>query len=555
MVFAGKMKNAKDMFAAGGQSPWWVSGLSAFMTMFSAGTFVIWGGIAYKYGFVAVAINLCYGISAMGVGFFFAGRWRKLGVNSAAEYLQVRFGGSIVQFYTWFKGVLSLFSTGGSVYALSKIVCALMPLPIGHILADPSTGYMSVPITSVALCLMVIVITFSGGLWAVLVTDVLQFVILTISVVFVVPLILIKVGGIGTFIEAAPEGFLSPVAADFSWWFLVGWMTINFFNFGGDWAFVQRYVCVPTVKDAKKSAYMVGVLYLVSPIIWMLPPLVYRVINPNADTEQAYILACKLVLPAGMIGLMVAAMASATASMATTRLNVFAGAFTTEVYHRLINKAASESQLVFVGRLVTIVLGAVVIAGALLIPKYGYTKFIVDINTLLYVPLILPSVWGLFSRKIGLAAVWATTISGFVAAYIVKFALAREGFLTEVELLNPLVTWIADNSRIADMLSGIVMPMVLLSSIEFFSKKESPRWGRIEEGRRTFRELPSVKVSTLPGKMVVVAVIAIGVGMLGLALFNRDQAVILTIFAFCLLAIGGMGFGLLRRADSRSSKA
>jgi len=47
MVFAGKMKNSKEMFAAGGQSPWWVSGLSAFMTMFSAGTFVVWGGIAY----------------------------------------------------------------------------------------------------------------------------------------------------------------------------------------------------------------------------------------------------------------------------------------------------------------------------------------------------------------------------------------------------------------------------------------------------------------------------------------------------------------------------
>ena len=55
-VFANKMKSSKDMFVAGGQSPWWVSGLSAFMTMFSAGTFVVWGGIAYKYGAVAILI-------------------------------------------------------------------------------------------------------------------------------------------------------------------------------------------------------------------------------------------------------------------------------------------------------------------------------------------------------------------------------------------------------------------------------------------------------------------------------------------------------------------
>ena len=89
MVFANKMKSSKDMFVAGGQSPWWVSGLSAFMTMFSAGTFVVWGGIAYKYGAVAIAINLCYGVSALLVGWFLASVWRKAGVDSAAEFLRL----------------------------------------------------------------------------------------------------------------------------------------------------------------------------------------------------------------------------------------------------------------------------------------------------------------------------------------------------------------------------------------------------------------------------------------------------------------------------------
>ena len=45
-IFSRRMKNSKDMFSAGGQAPWWVSGLSGFMTVFSAGTFVVWGGIA-----------------------------------------------------------------------------------------------------------------------------------------------------------------------------------------------------------------------------------------------------------------------------------------------------------------------------------------------------------------------------------------------------------------------------------------------------------------------------------------------------------------------------
>ena len=121
MVFAGRMKSSSDMFAAGGQSPWWVSGLSGFMTMFSAGTFVVWGGIAYRYGFVAVAINMCYGVAALFVGWFVAGRWRAMGINSAAGFLQLRFGGAVVQFYTWFQGAVNIGSLGGAIYALSMI--------------------------------------------------------------------------------------------------------------------------------------------------------------------------------------------------------------------------------------------------------------------------------------------------------------------------------------------------------------------------------------------------------------------------------------------------
>lgn len=561
-VFAGKMKNSKEMFAAGGQSPWWVSGLSAFMTMFSAGTFVVWGGIAYKYGSVAIAINLCYGVSALLTGWLLAGVWRRAGVDSASEFLQLRYGGSIVQFYTWFKGSLTLFSTGGAVYALSKIVCALMPLPVGHFLADPTTGHLSVPLTSIVICLIVIIITFVGGLWAVLMTDVLQFVILTVSVIFVVPLILIKVGGFGSFIEKAPEGFLSPVAAQYSWWFLIGWMIINFFIFAGDWAFVQRWVCVPTEKDAKKAAYLIGGLYLVSPMFWMIPPLLYRVIQPDVDTEQAYILACKYVLPAGMLGLMVAAMASATASMATTRLNVYAGAFT-EAFHRILIKDASEKRLVFVGRMVTILLGLFVMAGALMIPKYGYTDFIIDINKLLYVPLFLPTVWGLFSKKLPLKAVWITTGICFAVSFVFKFGHPSDGFLPNWSLYENLVLpfilpsleWAKANKGTADLMVGILLPFIILLFFELFAKKEYQGWARAEKAKKAFHEQPTAQVYTLPGKMVAISLVVIAALMAGLAIFNGEEAGVLLTLTVVLLGIAGVLFHFLRKADQKGEEA
>src|SRR5690606_4112441 len=82
-----KISSTKDMFNAGGRSPWWLSGVSAFMTAFSAGTFVVWGGIAYTQGAVAISILMVLGISSIIVGKYLAARWKSYGYNSAAEFL------------------------------------------------------------------------------------------------------------------------------------------------------------------------------------------------------------------------------------------------------------------------------------------------------------------------------------------------------------------------------------------------------------------------------------------------------------------------------------
>jgi len=100
LVFARKNKSSADMFSTGGQSPWWASGLSAYDHVLR-GTFVVWGGIAYQQGVVAIAINCCYGIAAFVIGYFVAARWKKLGVGSPAEFLELRIGESVVVFYTW----------------------------------------------------------------------------------------------------------------------------------------------------------------------------------------------------------------------------------------------------------------------------------------------------------------------------------------------------------------------------------------------------------------------------------------------------------------------
>lgn len=521
VYFYQRNKNSSDMFNAGGQSPWWVSGLSAFMTMFSAGTFVVWGGIAFRYGAVAIAISMCYGIAAFIAGRLLAGRWKRLGVESATEYLGLRFGPSIVQFMTWLQGLVGLFTLGGTLYALAVVVAALIQLPPGSPLADPATGRLSVDYLSLALCAVVIVVTMVGGLWAVLMTDVLQFIVLSVSVAVVVPLIIEAAGGWTAFVAAAPEGFFAPVAADFTWVFLTLWVVVHAFKIGGEWAFVQRFTCVPNARSAQRAAYLFGVMYLVSPIFWMLPPMVYRVVNPTANPEDAYILACRHVLPPGLVGLMIAAMVPATMSTATTLLNVYAGAFTTEVYRRLLRQAADPAREVFVGRMITVILGLITVAGTLLIPRLGtLTNFIITLTSLITGPFVLPSIWGLFSRRLSLAAVWWITLGSLATGLLVKFGLLGSGFLTATGWGAELAALLAAHQRVTDLCLGTLPPLLLLAGFELLQRRTDPGWDRIEATRARYVERAQALQSPVPANLCAVSLLWLALVLGGVALID-----------------------------------
>lgn len=609
---AKKIKNPGDMFAAGGRSPWWVSGLSGFMTMFSAGTFVVWGGIAFRLGLVSVVISACYGIAAFFVGWTLAGKWKEMGVTSAAEFLRKRYGPSIVQFYTWTQGLFLLFTLGGAVYALSLVVCTLVVLPVGieetafAFLRNDASGNFSVLWLSVFLVMAVIVVTLSGGLWAVLITDTLQFVVLTVSVLFVVPLIIHEAGGVSGLFSAASNttaddagnNLLSPVAGHFSWFFLFGWVLVHYAKIGGEWAFVQRFTCVPSASDARKSAYIFGAMYLFCPIFWMLPAIAFRTIMPIPETmnaelvsylnpgdyahleevhreslsngqwegvpdedlkvlkessvkrlsERAYILACQYVLPPGMVGLMVAAMISATASMATTQLNVFAGAFTEEVFGRFLRGANQARNMLRMGRLMTFLLGLITLAGAIIIPSLGtFEEYIIAFTASLTFPLILPTIWGLFSRRVTLLAAWLATSLGITVSLTVKFGFQGAGsWFAKSDWAAGMVELASRNTGVADWIVGLAVPLTVLLAFEIFRKEEVDIQWTPAAGTDLQSSAP-VKASSLPAKLVGWSLCLIGCCFLGLLYQAEGQRMVLGLFAGAMLIMGSAILFVLHR--------
>lgn len=534
-------RNATDMFAVSRQAPWWLSGLSAFMSAFSAGTFVVWGGIAYKQGLVAVSILMCSGISSLLVGRFVAGRWASLGITSVGEYVRLRFGNAAVQFYTWVGMVFKMVAMGVALYAFSTLVCALVPLSLTNPLADPTTGHLAKSWATVLSGLLMLVYAISGGLWAVLIIDSIQFVVLTVTVVFVVPLCLAQVGGVSGFLRAVPPGFLAPVSGPFTYLFLLGWVMVHTFKLGGEWVFVQRFLAVSSPRNAQKSSYLFGALYLISPILWMLPPMMYRLINPSANPEQAYFLACAGVLPPGMVGLLLAAMFSSAASYIDGEVNVYAGAVTDDFYKPSIRPQASQRELVLVGRVSSFLIGAVIIGIGVAIPYLGGAeKVVLTITSLLVVAMVMPVLWGLFFAGIRQNAVWWSTGASFGAAAFVKFVLST---LSE----NAFNHWFRANMQVLEVAIGLLVPLLVLLVLEVLASQAAPGFGRVRE-----RVTPIVaddsgnQLSLFPARILAYSMGVLALLMLALVFTAGDKAVLVGGFSLVLASISGGILWVLR---------
>ncbi len=535
-ISAKRISNQDDMFAAGRQAPWWASGLSGFMTMFSAGTFVVWGGIAYKMGLVAVLINICYGIAAMMAGYLVAGRWNKIGVSTPAEYIQLRFGKVGLHFYTWAMMIKKLLAVAVSLYALAILLVALIPLEAGSVFRDETTGNLSLTWAILFFGIIVVLYTMIGGLWAVLMTDVLQFIVLTVVVFMVAALMVNGIDHFDQFVQGLPNDFFSPTSDNYGWFFLMGWVIINFFIVGAEWAFVQRFIAVKSPKDARKSAYLFGVMYLTTPILWLLPPLLFRGINPDVNPEQAYILAAQSVLPVGVLGLMFAGMFSATASMVSSQLNVFAGVLTNDFYRPLVNPSASDHLMVKVGRVFTAILGFILIAVALLVPVMGGAeKIIISINSLLVVPLLAPALWGMFSRRIGVVDMCLVALVSFGLGLFINYGLSiKSGNL--------------------DVLVGVIFPLVMLGAIERLRKNRlDPGWQAVEEKSAAQAlvvegdERKPTKYDPFPEKVVMISLVICALCLFLLsAMSDAGQWIIGICGAFLFVIAVGMKVHLQR---------
>jgi SSS family transporter len=394
------MRTTADYFKAGNAVPWWAAGISMYMSNFTAYTFVGIASLVYAEGLTGLLLETGPALAFLVAAAFFARRWHRLNLMSPPEYLEARFNPLTRTAFSIFGISQTFISSGMRLYAMCKF-------------AEGMTGIPLVP-TIVVCGLVVMTYTLLGGLWAVIVTDFVQFLVLLVAAICLLGLSLWAIfadGGWGVFVAQIPAGYaIFPGAnADHAWgWLLVFWFTY-LLDYNGDWGVIQRMCCTPSEKEARKAA-LLSMAFSVPHAFFLLGPcflarvLFEAEIGPPAvaaAAESVYGRISSLLLPAGLVGVVIAAMLSATMSTLSTAWSVRSASFVNDLYLRFVRPGATDREQIRAGRFAVVVQGAVAVTVALVIAyrSTGLFALAQGLVGLIVVPVIAPLLLALLVHR------------------------------------------------------------------------------------------------------------------------------------------------------------
>lgn len=430
-----KISDTKDFFVSGGKLPWWLSGISHHVSGYSGAVFVAYAALAYTHGFtIYVWWAFTIAISIFVGSFLIAPKWSrlqtKLGIQSPTEYLQQRYNLPTQQLMAWSGVTLKLFDVGAKWAAIAILMNVFTGLPIvtGILLAG---GISLVYITL-------------GGLWAVVWTDFAQFVVQLIAglvMFFVVLDILDGFQSIVTIWDQLPESHSNLFNEPYTAGFALAFLFINFLSYnGGTWNLATRYISSPSGSEARKAALLSAVLYLLWPLILFFPMWAAPILLPDIeDPTRIYALLTMELLPAGLVGLVIASMFANTMSMTSSDANTITAVITRDILPNLSNKFRHlrESPSLFIARLTTVIFTLLTLLVAIYSDTFGgVLGLIVFWFAALLGPISVPMILGLLPtfRHCNSSSAIASIVAGLITFTVIRYI----GYIEVVQLAAPI---------------------------------------------------------------------------------------------------------------------
>ena len=459
-------RGEEDYFLAGRRLSGWLAGASMAATTFSIDTPLYVAGLIGSRGLAGNWEWWSFGLAHVAMALVFAPLWRRSGVLTDAAFTELRYGGAAA---AWLRGIkafllavpVNCIGIGYAFLALRKVVEAL-GLVSGQLLLPGVTDTVGL---LALVAVLVLAYTVAGGLWAVVVTDLVQLVLALVGALAVAIAALHAAGGMGALLDqlqglGRPE-LLSLVpwnwdSDGFRWldgsgisipmflsYVAVQWWSFRRSDGGGE--FIQRMLATRDEQQARLAGWVFLVVnYLIRSWLWVVVALAALVLLPEqSDWELSYPALAVSLLPPVALGLVVVSLVAAFMSTVSTSVNWGASYLTHDLYQRFIRPQAAPRELLLVGQLTSVLLLVLGVITALISDSIGAVfRLVIAIGSGPGVVLVLRWFWWRVNAAAELAAMLCGFVVGLLTSVLPLVRIEDYGLRLMVITVASAVVWL-----------------------------------------------------------------------------------------------------------------
>jgi len=552
-------ESLEEYFLSGRQVPWWLAGAAMVATTFAADTPLVVTGLVATKGVAGNWLWWNMVMSGMLTVFFFARLWRRARVMTDVEFAEIRYSGKPAAFLRGFRALylgiaVNLIIMGWVTRAMIKILTISLGIS---------------PYLAVGICFVITVAyAVAAGLWAVLWTDLIQFVIKMSAVIVLAIYAVNKVGGMDSLIAGVSKHFGSETAAlsvlpvratpngleAYAWMPLLAlavflsmqWWAAYYPGAepGGGGYVAQRIFSAKTERDGVLATLFFQVAhYALRPWPWIITGLATVILYPTLqDKESGYVHAFVDLLPTPWRGFMLAGFAAAYMSTIGTHLNWGASYLVNDFYKRFVKKDAPDKHYVNVGRAATILLflASIIVTSQLSSVEKAW-KFLLAMGAGTGLVLILRWYWWRISAWSEISAMIVSFLASLVFMNVVppRFAAGdpnADAWIMIGTVAVTTVTWV-----LATFLTK-PEPDSVLDSFYRRVRPGGPGWRRVSERLGYGRE--SIPGGALAWTNWIAGIVAVYSTLFGLGKLVFGQLGM----GFGLLAVAALAFAWIARA-------
>ncbi|MFH0881783.1 MAG: hypothetical protein V2A56_02260 [bacterium] len=452
MVGGKFVKHSDDYFVASRALPPFILAAAITATNVNLYSFIGQAGTASQHGISIIWQTWTGNMALVFSGLFILPVFRRLRIRSVPELLEHRYAGSV-------RGLVGVLWVFRLTFWIGVVLYA------SGVAAAKITGVDSVLLWLMTFGVITVLYTMIGGMWSVALNDILQFVLMLVAAMIVLPLAMSKVGWMpGLIDKLAGTGKLDlvPQVGQFNWKFILA-----IFFLGIEWAAVdqgllQRAFGARSTKSVAKGLVIAGIVTTPFALLWILPGLAGSVIVPGVSDPDAVIpLLYRQLLPPVILGLVLCGLLSSQISTISGNLNAVATMLANDLYRRFFKRDATSTETLRVARFSTLGAGLLMVGISLLVERLGgvvnaYLTVIAIMDMPLFVIAVIYGFTNWADHRGAMTALLMGVAAGTVATFGFGFEFAGATLVSGVTALvgmplgHVLFKGKADNKKVSD---------------------------------------------------------------------------------------------------------